>query len=262
MANLVRLAVATTLSVLAGNAWSNSVQEGPPFFVRTNQLGYLPDDPKIGITFAADAVPAAFEIVDVNSRVVLRGQVTRPEVQRWAEFGAHGELDFSDVRAPGRYRVRFPEAGVESHWFTVGVDVFASAADVMLGFLRQQRCGYNPTLDAVCHRFDGRTADGPRPAGAYLPAHGGWHDAGDTLKYLLTASNATAQLLLAYTVAPDIWQDRTNAHGQPGANGRVDVLDEARWGLDWLLRLHPSRDELYHMVGDDRDHSGWRLPQA
>lgn len=77
---------------------------------------------------------------------------------------------------------------------------------------------------------------------------------------LITSSNATAQLLLAYTLSPGMWKDHVNDLGQPGANGRADVLDEARWGIEWLLRLHASRDELYHMVGDDRDHSGWRLP--
>ena len=50
-----------------------------------------------------------------------------------------------------------------------------------------------------------------------MPAHGGWHDAGDTLKYLITSSNATAQLLLAYTVNPAMWKDRTNDLGQPVA---------------------------------------------
>jgi hypothetical protein len=49
--------------------------------------------------------------------------------------------------------------------------------------------------------------------------------------------------------------------GQPGANGTPDILDEARWGLAWMLKLHPGPDQLYHQVADDRDHRGWRLPQ-
>ncbi|HKZ77985.1 MAG TPA: glycoside hydrolase family 9 protein [Pyrinomonadaceae bacterium] len=49
--------------------------------------------------------------------------------------------------------------------------------------------------------------------------------------------------------------------GQPGPNGVPDILDEARWGLDWMLKLHPAPDRLYHQVADDRDHKGWRLPQ-
>jgi len=40
-----------------------------------------------------------------------------------------------------------------------------------------------------------------------------------------------------------------------------DILDEARWGLEWMLKLHPAPDQLYHQVADDRDHWGWRLPQ-
>jgi endoglucanase len=179
----------------------------------------------------------------------------------WGRFSSFGEVDFSPVRIPGRYRLRAADATVQSHPFDIGETLFSDAADLMLEFMRAQRCGYNPFLDTVCHRFDGRTADGPRPAGSFLPAHGGWHDAGDTLKYLMTSSNATAQLLLAYRLAPQAWRDRVNALGQAEANGRPDVLDEARWGLDWMLRMHPSATELYHMVGDDRDHSGWRLPQ-
>src|SRR2546423_1202455 len=107
--------------------------------------------------------------------------------------------------------------------------------------MRQQRCGYNPYVDAVCHSFDGRTTYGPEPPGTYINATGGWHDAGDQLKYLLTASNASAQMLLAYqlTKHPRAFADKFNNFGQPGANGIADVLDEALWGLTWMLRLHP-----------------------
>jgi endoglucanase len=210
--------------------------------------------------FSAGALPSRFEIADESGTRVFAGTPRPAVAPRWGAFTAHADLDFSALRRPGQYRIRV--AGAEdSQPFQIGDGIFAEAADTMLGFMRQQRCGYNPFLDTVCHRFDGRTADGPRPAGSFLPAHGGWHDAGDTLKYLITSSNATAQLLLAYQVNPSMWRDRTNDLGQAGANGRPDVLDEARWGLEWLLRLHPTRDELYHMVGDDRDHSGWRLPQ-
>jgi len=55
--------------------------------------------------------------------------------------------------------------------------------------------------------------------------------------------------------------DRVDARGDPGPNGTPDILDEARWGLDWMLKLHPAPDQLYHQVADDRDHYGWRLPQ-
>ena len=183
---------------------------------------------------------------------------------RWAQFDHHAELDFSTLRKTGTYLVEVE--GTQSPQFEIGINVYAELPDELLEFMREQRCGYNPFLDAVCHSFDGRTAFGPRPAGTYLDATGGWHDAGDQLKYLLTSSNATAQMLLAYQLAGQnrqakIFHDRFNSFGQPGANGIPDILDEARWGLDWMLKLHPGPGELYHQVADDRDHKGWRLPQ-
>jgi hypothetical protein len=127
--------------------------------------------------------------------------------------------------------------------------------------MRQQRCGYNPWLATNCHQFDGRTAYGPLTNGSVIDVRGGWHDAGDLLKYLLTSGNATAQMLLAHQLRRGPAPDRVDALGQPGTNGIPDLLDEARWGLDWMLKLHPEEKQLYHQVADDRDHSGWRLPQ-
>ena len=70
-------------------------------------------------------------------------------------------------------------------------------------------------------------------------------------------------MLLAWELraAGPVPTDRVNALGNPGTNGIADALDEARWGLDWLLKLHPAPDQLYHQVADDRDHIGVRLPQ-
>ncbi len=148
--------------------------------------------------------------------------------------------------------------------FSIQPSINRELPDQLLEFMRQQRCGYNPFVSAACHTFDGRTAYGPLPAGTTIDASGGWHDAGDQLKYLLTSSNATAQLLLAYQLGLEkrtlVFGDRFNSVGEPGANGVPDLLDEARWGLEWMLKLHPAPDHLYHQVADDRDHKGFRLP--
>ena len=98
------------------------------------------------------------------------------------------------------------------------------------------------------------------PPGDFVDARGGWHDAGDQLKYLLTGSNATAQMLLAFELDPTKFDDRVDDLGRCVPNGVADVLDEARWGLEWLLKLHPQPNQLFHQVADDRDHIGWKLP--
>jgi hypothetical protein len=61
-------------------------------------------------------------------------------------------------------------------------------------------------------------------------------------------------------VAAPYSTDCINALGRGGTNGIPDNLDEARCGLDGLLKLHPAQDQLYHQVADDRDHAGLRLP--
>jgi hypothetical protein len=231
----------------------------PSIEVRVSQLGYRPGDAKVALAFSRSPLPDRFAVREVaGDRIVLEG-AAQPVPGSWASFTHHAELDFTAVRRPGRYVLVVGE--VPSRELVVDDSAGRDLPDVLLEYMRQQRCGYNPWLDAVCHPFDGRTAYGPPPEGRYVDARGGWHDAGDLLKYLLTSSTATAQLLVAYTIAPAVFADRVNALGQPGANGVPDVLDEARWGLEWMLRLHPSKKELFHQVADDRDHSGWRLPQ-
>jgi endoglucanase len=273
-------------------------------YVRVNQVGYRASDAKVAVAFGRAPLPGRFAVVDaLTGRVVFEG-AAKPLAGGWGEFAHHAELDFSPLKSQGRFFVGLGAPGefvARSPEFVVGSGVYTELPDQLLEFMREQRCGYNPFLDAVCHAFDGRTAYGPRPPGTYLDATGGWHDAGDQLKYLLTSSNATAQMLLAYLLeteqpraghrhsassprfasppravsstrpisspassssrAASPFRDRFNELGQPGANGVADVLDEARWGLDWMLKLHPAPGELYHQVADDRDHVGWRLPQ-
>ena len=239
---------------------------GEGLHLRINQLGYRPSESKIAIAFSTDALPKDFRVVSADSgKTVYEGKARELTGSTWGQCGRHGELDFSAVKTPGRYRLQSGAASTPS--FVIGSIVYGELPAQLLEFMRQQRCGYNPWLDAVCHPYDGRSAYGPLTNGSYVDARGGWHDAGDLLKYLLTSGNATAQLLLAYEMGTRgedddaLRLDQVNAVGQPFPNGIPDLLDEARWGLEWLLKLHPAPDQLYHQVADDRDHAGRRLPQ-
>lgn len=229
-------------------------------YLRVNQIGYLTSDAKNAIAFSERPLPETFSVIDDTSQqIVFSGKIKPLPGMHWAKFQNHAELDFSTLVQAGRYHLEV--GGEKSLSFTVAADAYRALPDELLEFMRQQRCGYNPFLDTVCHPFDGRTAYGPLTNGSYLDVTGGWHDAGDLLKYLLTSGNATAQMLLAWKLEPRGFADHFNALGQPDTNGVPDVLDEARWGLDWMLKLHPAPDQLYHQVADDRDHQGFHLPQ-
>jgi endoglucanase len=215
-------------------------------YLRANQAGYRPADAKSAVAFSSAALSESFVVWDdATQREAFHGVPAVLVGAHWGQFTNYVELDFSKLAAPGRYRLVMGE--VKSLPFTLGDQVYAELPDVLLEFMRQQRCGYNPFLDAKCHQYDGRTAYGPLTNGTFLDATGGWHDAADLLKYLLTSGNATAQMLVAYKLSPHGFADRANALGQPGTNGVPDVLDEARWGLEWMLKLHPAPDQLYHL---------------
>ena len=257
-----------SLVLLAGMFTPGYQPQGSPqqqLYIRVNQLGFTGAGAKTAVVFGTDPLPTEFRIVNADSGAqVFKGKV-EPLAGAWGQFARHGLLNFTGLARQGYYVIEVGSA--RSQRFTIATTAYRDVPDQLLEFMRQQRCGYNPFVDAVCHRFDGRTAFGPEPAGTYIDASGGWHDAGDQLKYLLTSSNATAQMLLAYEFVEDkpnerpYFSDEFNSLGQPRRNSRPDVLDEAVWGLEWMLRLHPKWDQLYHQVADDRDHKGFRLPQ-
>jgi peptidoglycan/xylan/chitin deacetylase (PgdA/CDA1 family) len=241
-------------------AFEASAAEQPSAHIRVNQVGYLPDEAKVAIAFAEEPIQGDFRVFDVaTDKSMYSGTKVTSTASGWGKFSHYYQLDFSTFRKTGRYYIRLSN-GTKSPEFEIGDDAYQNYQNDLLVFMRQQRCGYNPFLDMVCHQRDGRSAYGPLPAGSFVDASGGWHDAGDQLKYLITSSNATARMLLAYELEPNKFGDRVDELGRPIPNGIADVLDEAKWGLDWLHKLHPRPDHLYHQVADDRDHTGWKYP--
>lgn len=228
--------------------------------IRINQIGYLPEDSKVAVIFSKETVRENFLLVNVETgEKVFDIKPAKLKKDAWGGF-LYWEVDFSRFRDEGQYILKGMKSGVTSTPFLISSKAYAGYQEQLLEFMRQQRCGYNPTLDMVCHQKDGRSFFGPMPDSTFVNLSGGWHDAGDQLKYLITSSYATAHMLMAYEMYPDRFEDKVNALGQPGANGIPDILDEAKWGLDWIHKMHPTPDQLFHQVADDRDHRGFKIP--
>lgn len=230
-------------------------------YIRINQLGYLENDPKIALAFASQPISGMFALVDTSTgSTIFSGTLQQSESRGWGNFPYYYELNFTSVEEPGDYFITLVKYNIQSPVFTIGSAGYGRYHEDLLEFLRQQRCGYNPHLDMVCHQRDGRTFYGSMPDSTFVDASGGWHDAGDQLKYLITSSNATARLLLAYELQPDKFRDQVDELGHPVPNDIPDVLDEAKWGLEWIHKMHPKADQIFHQVADDRDHIGWKWP--
>ena len=221
-------------------------------FIRVNQVGYLPDAPKVAVVCSLAPVDIrSFSVTSATGRIVIRSK----RAERGESFGPCAvthRLDFTSVRTPGSYTITAGTA--EAVTVRIGPGVFDGGADTLLYYLRQQRSGWNPFFRDSVHRFDGNVVDDTGAVVRFVSVSGGWADASDYLQYVATSANAAYVLLAAYRDYPRAFGDHFDARGLPGPNAVPDVLDEARHGLDWLVRMFPSDTEMYNQLGDDRDH--------
>jgi peptidoglycan/xylan/chitin deacetylase (PgdA/CDA1 family) len=235
-------------SLLSQQAW-----------IRINQLGYTEKAVKVAVLGQHNiSAIRTFEIVDaLTGKVAYTGDKIS-EYGAYASFSNTFRLNFSDFTQPGAYYIRV--GNLSSPRFRISNDVWEGAADFLLRYMRQQRCGYNPFLKDSCHVHDGYIMGHPTLDSTFIDVTGGWHDASDYLQYVTTSANATYQMLFAYQQNPGAFTDKFDASGNPGSNGIPDILDEAKWGLNWLDKMNPSYGFMFNQIADDRDHFGFRLP--
>ncbi|SEN24443.1 glycoside hydrolase family 9 protein [Niastella yeongjuensis] len=252
-----RLAFIVLLLHLTGFTVTAQTQSS---WVRINLLGYKPGSPKVAVWCSKENITiTGFSIIDAASGKTVFAGKTGKAYGGYGPFTQTRRLNFTAFTNPGRYIIKAGEA--TSPEFTIGADVYKGAANFCLRYMRQQRSGFNPFLKDSCHTHDGYTLYGPMPDSTHIDVSGGWHDASDYLQYVTTSANATWHLLAAGRDFPGAFGDEHLANGLPGKNNQLDVLDEARWGLNWLLKMHPRSNWLFNQIADDRDHHGMRLPK-
>lgn len=77
---------------------------------------------------------------------------------------------------------------------------------------------------------------------------GGWFDAGDYNKYTDWNGNYVETLLMAYFDRPKAFTDDYNI--PESGNGIPDILDEAWWGLEHLLRIQNDDGSILSVIGE------------
>ena len=246
------------LSLAAVQAFAGS-------WIRVNQIGYLPEATKVAVFMSDETAQInGFELVDAfTGEVAFSSSSVRP-TGVLGHMKTTCRLDFSGLKTSGAYYIKVLSSGGEtrSETFPVGAGVYDGAADFVLNYMRQQRCGWNPFFKDSCHRKDGIIVGHPDPRkdSTFLDVTGGWHDASDCLQYTTTSANAIYQMMFAYQSNPEAFSDNHLADGTPGRNGIPDIVDEIYWGLKWLDKMNPEPGEMYNQIADDRDHVGMRVP--
>lgn len=224
-------------------------------FVRTSQVGFLPNDVKTGVIFSADKIEAEkyYVINSVTQKVEFEDYLPDTTFS-YGKFKFAKSLDFSPLNKKGSYYIDV--AGNRSIPFKIKGNIFNNITDSLLLFYQAQRCGpTNPILHLPCHLSDVVKLVGYKDSNG-VDITGGWHDAGDYIKFLSTTSFTTYLMLFAYEFDPQKFGFDNNNNGVP------DILDEAKIGLDWMKRANFKKDKLVTQVQDLSDHEvGWRLPE-
>ena len=82
---------------------------------------------------------------------------------------------------------------------------------------------------------------------------GGYYDAGDNVKFNFPQ---------AYTITMLAWSGITFADGYKQSDQMEYLLDTVKWGTDYFIKCHTSKNELYAQVGDGTtDHGFWYPPE-
>ena len=255
------LAVATVLPAQAqdGAAAPNASSD-----VRACQVGYLPGEKKFAM-LAADAEGDVIVRRADDDAEVLR--VTPGDAAEDADSGdTLRPVDFSDLREPGTYYLDAPGLG-KSHPFTIGDDVFARPFRLALRSFYGQRCGTAVSMAPdfpeyeypACHTMVSQFHPSSGREGERNTV-GGWHDAGDYNRYIVNSGITTGTLLWAYELNADKLRD-LNLDLPESGNGTPDILNEARWNLEWMLTMQDETDGGVWHKNTSANFSGFVMPQ-
>lgn len=230
-----------------------------------NQVGYYPNGFKLALLINSTGATTN-QVEVVNFRTKRTAFVT--EIGNKRKDAASQDIvqtiDFTSFNKEGKYYLKY--GNIESYPFEIGKDIYQDAFTKMLRSYYFQRCGVavRDTITGIghspCHLNDGIIAhsDNIHQAGEVKRATGGWHDAGDFGKYVGPTTVTIGRLLSIYEQYPNLFTNRQLTIPESG-NGRPDILNEVRVGLDWLLKMQREDGAVYRKLSG-KEWPGMILP--
>jgi Glycosyl hydrolase family 9/Cellulase N-terminal ig-like domain len=196
---------------------------------------------------ASDLAVREFSVIDQQTG---QSVLSKPVQQLSTPLGTYQVLDFSEIRQPGTYALKAGDIITRS--FRIGDDAWKSSTWKAINFMYSERCGTEiPGIHGRCHQ-DIYTRHGDKR----IVVNGGYHDAGD-----LSATGHTPAMAYAlFSLAESLRRQ------QEDSVLTDRLLEEARWGLNWVLKTrfgdgYRSTGQLVSywtdgIIGDEDDRSG------
>ena len=212
--------------------------------INVDQVGYRTNGMKTAV-FRDVTDQTEFNVVNADTKeTVFTGKLENKTENKSADE-TNWTGDFSSVKEAGKYYISC--SGLDdSYTFEIGDKVYSKLHDDSVRMLYLQRCGVKVEdkdfgHDA-CHT-DMATVYGTSDK---IDVSGGWHDAGDYGRYVVPAAKAVADLIYAYDADPELYSD--NIGIPESGNGTPDILDEARFELEWMMKMQTADGGVYHKV--------------
>ncbi|MCL2284268.1 MAG: glycoside hydrolase family 9 protein [Fibromonadales bacterium] len=218
-------------------------------WLRINQAGYTPDRAKIAVVLSDSNITGQIWELKSGGKTVLSGKlgVAKKGDNYYVAQPFYYTIDFTSAKTIGTYTL---ELSGESEQIRISADPYSLFAKQALAHLKAMRSRHSGDSAAIVH-----TAKGAWQAGAWqevaprrtVDMSGGHYDAGDYIKFTLNEAYLAWHILAAY---------QENPYFAP------EMLDEAKYSLDYLLKTFPDENTFIIQVGDANDHKqGWRLPE-
>jgi hypothetical protein len=191
-----------------------------PGRISFSHTGYQTGSSKTAL--ATDLKATSFDLVRLAANDAGEVVLSKPVQTVTTRFGTYQVLDFSEARTPGRYILRAGDRSTRP--FAIDDNVWRGTVWKAANFFFAERCGHVvPGSHGVCH-LDWTATLGDKK----IVMNGGWHDAGDLSQGLVNTGEATYAL---FALA-----ERLQERGEDPELLRT-ILDEAKWGLDWVMKV-------------------------
>lgn len=234
--------------------------------ILTNQLGYFAKMNKKATLLSNSTSPVKFELKDSSGKSVFSDESDPKGLDADSVDNVH-ELDFSDFDKEGTYYLE-AENGAKSREFTIGNgEMYSYMLYDSLNYFYQNRSGieiesrYITSGDAASlaraagHPTDNATIEqtwGYSGSSGTQDVTGGWYDAGDHGKYVVNGGISLWTMQNQYEIA---LKNRSEAAYSDGAmsipensNGYPDLLDEARYEMEWMFKMMVKDGDFANMV--------------
>jgi endoglucanase len=216
-----------------------------------NQVGYFPKGKKLASLASSGTESLQWSLFDAKDGSESAKGATSPGSFDFLSGDMLHVADFSAFSKEGEYYIVID--GCRGPTFRIAADVLDGIRADSLKYFYRSRSGVElkseyagktwarpagHLTDSKVAVFDGKDAQGRKweSYGFFLDGSGGWYDAGDFGKYVVNGGISVWTLQNAFERAPSRFKDAEAGIPESG-NSFPDILDEARWELEFMLNM-------------------------